>query len=890
MSKNMEILRGSKKKIRGVDEENIIQVGLVSSSKTVNPEIDATTIDVYKQYIKEKDNASNYRFTFTINPVCSNVLYNKVSEIVYKEGSDDCITIGKEKTDVEDRIPDIKRYHDAINRKGDDRKLSRFDVIRDTTYSHPNMGNLVYHCGADIFNNHYLRKSDFSVIGCVISDNEDTEDNKNFNTISDIIRDDKGEAIKDIDTRLLPGFNEGELSTRTNHIYHRNSLYSFPQALKEREIENENGWWGFLNPTSISIKHFPKTEGIENVIINKCMNNNKANEQYDFYPDRSLYSFTPKYNRYRERLENNWDICLTYPAENKTDHEITTYQFNGEERSGLKATLLTKEIGDMIESDTPIYFETDARHNLTRNDVIAIDIKYGDQWIEVKNLVKVFNVGNRGDYDLEHAFSVVFNDIDDYIDALTGATEIRIARKTRDKRCKYYFRVFKKITNFKRGGETTKFNTSLNRLGFSRNIYGDDISQIVFNESVFLEHLRDNLNRPLSEVFLTIVKSNRGYKKWYNEGVTNSEDIEYSHCFGKISSGMDFLSPESVYNIHRIHNIDKEKAGEIEGFNEYLKAGIPDSSKCLEDDITIDCDSFLGDLVEFDENALEETVLEYVYHRFNTAQREYVENEEYADIRYEEIKMDDFDIYGAAEFEIKTGFFNSADGGESERYPINIYPEGYYYNPHYPVTIKQYSENINMGQHTLMNFVSFEKEDSNYIVETAGIYYLSANNEISNITGRPSNDELIAYNKKTNKRVMGKVVSCDMDTLKNAVLTFDTTDTITKEDWAVFKVNKTMPESAYELNDGTGLYIWRDVKSCGEMTPEDALYDSVFTNNALYIHRNINFFLRRQDPFGIYKLNNIDDMPINYTTLLTAGREVDVTGIYYIPEANYKKC
>lgn len=43
------------------------------------------------------------------------------------------------------------------------------------------------------------------------------------------------------------------------------------------------------------------------------MNNNKACEIYNMYPDISLFSFVPKYNKYQQRKESNWDYCLTYP-------------------------------------------------------------------------------------------------------------------------------------------------------------------------------------------------------------------------------------------------------------------------------------------------------------------------------------------------------------------------------------------------------------------------------------------------------------------------------------------------------------------------------------------------------------------------------------------------
>ena len=41
--------------------------------------------------------------------------------------------------------------------------------------------------------------------------------------------------------------------------------------------------------------------------------NRNACEFIDLYPDRTLFSFLPKYNKYRKRAEKNWDYCITYP-------------------------------------------------------------------------------------------------------------------------------------------------------------------------------------------------------------------------------------------------------------------------------------------------------------------------------------------------------------------------------------------------------------------------------------------------------------------------------------------------------------------------------------------------------------------------------------------------
>ena len=79
-------------------------------------------------------------------------------------------------------------------------------------------------------------------------------------------------------------------------------------------------------------------------------------------------------------------------------------------------------------------------------------------------------------------------------------------------------------------------------MGFAKTIYGDDVTQVTFTDSLNIENLTDNLGRPLTELFVTIIKRNKGHEKWYikdkNEKKIDLKEIEYSHCFGKVKSGL----------------------------------------------------------------------------------------------------------------------------------------------------------------------------------------------------------------------------------------------------------------------------------------------------------------------------------------------------------------
>ena len=70
------------------------------------------------------------------------------------------------------------------------------------------------------------------------------------------------------------------------------------------------------------------------------------------------------------------------------------------------------------------------------------------------------------------------------------------------------------------------------------------------------------------------------------------------------------------------------------------------------------------------------------------------------------------------------------------------------------------------------------------------------------------------------------------------------------------KNNSIIPIYASLINDKSGKYVWHDVLNSGEMGTVN-IEDYPFANGAFYIEQNINFYLKRQDPYGIYGLKSI---------------------------------
>ena len=137
----------------------------------------------------------------------------------------------------------------------------------------------------DIFNNHILRSSGFVAVSKMGSSGDKTI----FNTIKDFQRDKDGNTVV---------INNGSQNVNL-HLYNADNLLTFKEAFRERLIEDD-GWFGFTNTSLIDIPNV-NVSSVGMVTVNKVMNNNKACEFIDMFPDRSLYSFIPKINKYRNR-------------------------------------------------------------------------------------------------------------------------------------------------------------------------------------------------------------------------------------------------------------------------------------------------------------------------------------------------------------------------------------------------------------------------------------------------------------------------------------------------------------------------------------------------------------------------------------------------------------
>ena len=981
-----------------------------------------SSLDVYND---ERRECNKIRLTCQVNPICSNVLFNQISEIVKYEGSEDVTFVNYAingerrdpfgenqvvykseemdfwssdsmnylsfderlasksiKTEIKDIIQEFRNQAPEANGNVEAGSQHPTNAIRDTQLSRndDNGEHFVYHCGLDFLNNHLIRSKTFKCI-CKMPKESGYD---GFNTIADYMRDVSGnEVIEKLYFPISAGVN-GHTKLLVLHTYLYDDILTFEESVNKKLIKTYNGWLGFYNTSKIkSYEDFSEDKDLR---IERPLMYLNGGDFVDMYPGRDLYSFVPKFNHYRQRIEKNWNYCLTYPSSSTTEGFDDIIERNDGINS-LK-TIYFDETRRSDNGTKMLAMYSKAKHGLNQGDYVNIYRTYVTDlfWVshngnrvsdmfeteeEAINEKKLLEISNpTKEYDIETVQNQtvnrkiidnaeVDNIVDDFIftvfsqgieisrkwvllteedlnsDTLTvdggdtyyidtgrkfyylpdnpdvryyivgegeeryvnfddNAQRISYKKVVNDIECEYYVRIFSRLPNFKySSGDTSNeyeiyrpredktdtrnlidiyqqqefdFESHVSRLAFARNIYRDEVGEIVFTDDIDLSFIKDNLGRPLSEIFITIVKNNKGYKEWYgfNRDIDiNDSTVEYSHCFGKITCGFE-MSYESIFddnanNIKRINNI----AGLTTGYNIDMLNGdahrtyLDGSNNAVDidiDEIWFDNDTkYYGDLCYYDNyNAIERSI-QPILHRFNTAQREssvsrYPNN--FTTFVYDEISKDDYD----------TDNYFRIDS--NKRTQLNSYKEGYYYIPHYQIPIKSYGV-VKTVMPDFLRIRSLVNDSSGATITTLENHFLSPG------------DKSIIYDTSTNKYYYcttttgttdnPKVFTCMIcDEDGNPTREVDGNH-LTNEDgttrYKLFKMdNLDIPSYARVLKDGTCRLIWRDLLNNGFNTADKTLEEYPFTNGAFYVNRRIDMFVRRQDPLNLYGLYSQDDI------------------------------
>ena len=938
-----QIRLNSTDSVNSVDRENFLDVEIKQHTKVFPFGDVIDTIDQRRQFETERENCTKYRLILTVNPYCSNILFNTVTEIVQNEGSD--------KTNNEDKLRFVNSNSNGISVndtggysiRGKQTNVTNVDMVRNTEYANGERP-FVYHCGWDIFNNHILRNQTFKLVNSYISkptdtiftkDKDgnviDTEKNVNvFNTIRDFMRDANGDYIK-----LHRRTDIDKIDTRDKkRLYLGDDVLSFEDSMNAN-IYEQNGWFGFNNRSSIVT-----TEWKDDIKEWKDMQTAKVFNNEDslacgfieMYPDSSLYSFSPKYNKFQNREEHNWDICITYPYKNNYGYEYNedtnTIDLN---KKNIKLIVTKTSDNDIINAlllanvrktkgtsgQDILLFRSFVKHNLKTGDKFKLFYSLDKEtYTEIKDILfEVVNIGNLESEYQDYYFYI--NNIQDVYDNIGSEIlddySFRFIKVVNNRECKYYFRKFKKLPNFKfkkrdltdedvdnnenfkkyidencstKEGKMLLFSKEQYPLAFSNTVYGDGNTQIVFTDSIDIDKLTDNLGRPITELYITFIKRNKGHNVWYKidgnkTDYTQQElkEIEFSHCFSKVISGL------------KMHN-ELGDSDELKDLRKELNdiTCITTKDKILfDEDIDIDnTDEFYGDLVELNQGTMKETVLSDVCFRFNTEQRENgtfekkendtIEHSKCGKYVYDAIITDDYDYDGFV-----------CDANELDVANI-IRKEGYYYKAHYPIKVREFGA-MRQGSHKEIKVSSCKPKQSNGMfievvstlrsgVTSGSIIYLydteQNNKKVAELTVN-SVQSSVRFLLNTMKKeddnytpifdyisifdiVKGLLYServvkeGEKWTNENGLEEIAEEDDMKVKDYSQPKYimrlkNIDIPHYAYEVGENSNVFLWRDVLNVGNKDTVE-LTEYPFANGHFYINKEINFFLKRQDPFG----------------------------------------
>lgn len=209
-------------------------------------------------------------------------------------------------------------------------------------------------------------------------------------------------------------------------------------------------------------------------------------------------------------------------------------------------------------------------------------------------------------------------------------------------------------------------------------------------------------------------------------------------------------------------------------------------------------------------------------------------------------------------------------GTEKYSFPGNISPEGYFYSPFYEVQLKELDDELQSIKTRRINFVpsaatmetamtEFYKQELG-ITEKKECYIITITSPVSYnfIMGQP----FCIYDVLDDATFRGYLSSAT--TVENGCqIKITTTDKIDKQGlkgdnnghsrYIISLLDENAPLYA-DYIPASGKLIWRAPKKMSDLSSDSPLYNMPFTNGRNYIHRNLNVFVRRQDPHNDYKL------------------------------------
>lgn len=372
----------------------------------------------------------------------------------------------------------------------------------------------------------------------------------------------------------------------------------------------------------------------------------------------------------------NWSLYITYPSSNDYEQPM---QFTNDDNNVPNNFIVSDGIPYVIKNRVVngkrlITFYCGFKHNVNKGESI-----YLKNPIDGKNMFEVYSLGDQSFGNEETVLNIYdygftgtsFND-----GTVGNFKRVINPNNSGETMSEYYVRKHKTLTEVQ--------NVDLHRMGFEKSNFpvkkkieysgatpnktqrisvkdGRDDYGFSFDRDIDIIGLIDNLDRPLTELFVTIV--NKGYMGWFNNPFNplnfsnNQSGIEVGWSFNFRKNDLDeWWKKSNQDNKDNIPYGSYTNAGKTFYYNADLPKG----------------HELKGDLCEWNKFDQKETVLSYMSHKFS-------------------FNNNHFD-----------------DGGT-----VNL-PFGYGYQPHYSIPIRAYSDYVETGDEDKVSDIPDYSFYSNY--------------------------------------------------------------------------------------------------------------------------------------------------------------------------------
>lgn len=245
-------------------------------------------------------------------------------------------------------------------------------------------------------------------------------------------------------------------------------------------------------------------------------------------------------------------------------------------------------------------------------------------------------------------------------------------------------------------------------------------------------------------------------------------------------------------------------------------------------------------------------------------------------------------------------------------FPGNIAPEGYFYSPFYEVTLKELTDDLQTIYTKRINFVPsanttylrtetvtfYDTEMGVFEDRTMYVICIASPVTYDFLPGQPFSiydiQEELTYRGHLSAATIASNGSCQLEIaletpIDSTGLCGQATGASGRSRYIVSALEENAPTYAEYIPE-SGKLVWRGPKKMSDLTSESPIYNMPFTNGRLYIHHNVNVFVRRQDPHGDYMLYH----PSNKNPLrryqIEGDAKLDLDYIQYIIDSMVDAC